>query len=246
MLNNDDLQRMHILFAECPDAKSLFDKVAEEHRFTISKISHEIRNPIALISSSLQLIQKEHPEVKDFAFWKETMEDVDFLCRLVNDLSFHQKSETIRSSRLDSGRFLNEIASSLDPAINDRVKDFQVEIANDLPVIYGDETKLQQALYNLLYNAFDALRSVPDGRVRLLAYAKGSDICIKICDNGCGIPEEHLETLFEPFVTHKADGTGLGLPISKKIIESHQGSLSVSSKQNIGTTFTILLPAVEQ
>ena len=87
MLNEQDLKTIHTLSKKNPDFSKLMDKIKEEQRFCLSKISHEVRNPVTLINSSLQLIEQQHPEVKTFAFWKETMEDLSFLRTLLDELS---------------------------------------------------------------------------------------------------------------------------------------------------------------
>ena len=104
----------------------------------------------------------------------------------------------------------------------------------------GDKIKLEEVFLNLLRNAKEAIDG--EGTIYLSA-ERGNDILIiQISDNGCGIPEEHLDSIFEPFKTYKQGGTGLGLSLSKRIIESHHGSISVSSEPEKGTTFTIKLP----
>jgi len=95
-------------------------------------------------------------------------------------------------------------------------------------------------LLNLLRNAKDAVH--PKGSITLSAYLKDKEVVIEISDTGCGIPEEHIETIFSPFVTHKKDGTGLGLAIVQKAIAAHAGTIVVDSEPGIGTKFTVRLP----
>lgn len=76
----------------------------------------------------------------------------------------------------------------------------------------------------------------------LTASSDGQSLSLCVSDTGCGIPEEYMDTLYQPFVTHKAGGTGLGLSITKRIVEAHDGSLSLKTAPGVGTSFTIRLP----
>jgi signal transduction histidine kinase len=114
----------------------------------------------------------------------------------------------------------------------------------------GDEYELQQAFVNLLLNALDALSE--NGMLRVMTETTAdestgtSQLRISIRDNGAGISQEHMSHLFEPFFTTKAAGTGLGLVITRRIIQEHGGTISVQSHPGQGTTFTVLLPALAE
>ena len=122
--------------------------------------------------------------------------------------------------------------------------------------VQGDDYELQQAFVNLLLNALDALgsngtltvateRLTPQAAAeRVPQLPKGAYVCLAIQDTGVGVPAEHLERVFEPFFTTKASGTGLGLPITQRIIQDHQGAITVESQAGQGTTFRVFLPAL--
>jgi signal transduction histidine kinase len=118
-----------------------------------------------------------------------------------------------------------------------------VEVPEDMPTINTDRSKLQQVLVNLVINAFQA---VNDGCLLDIEVSpEGSDsVRIAISDNGCGMPEENLPKIFEPFFTTKDGnkGTGLGLAITYGLVKKLHGDITVKSKLNEGTTFTITLP----
>ena len=118
--------------------------------------------------------------------------------------------------------------------------EYTSKIAPSIHQITGDKTKLQEVFLNLLKNAFDA--ASPDKSIYLEASQEGDTVTVRIHDTGCGISEEQLPTIFDPFVTYKKQGTGLGLAICEQIIKAHHGTIAVDSTINVGTCFTITLP----
>ena len=97
-------------------------------------------------------------------------------------------------------------------------------------LVHGDPIKLKQVLVNLMKNAMDALQDQMDGRIGITLTRSESSVSLTVSDNGCGIPAEHLDKIFLPFQTFKASGTGLGLPLSRRILQAHGGDLTVTSK----------------
>lgn len=237
---------------------------AEEYELLLASISHEIRNPVTLISSYLQLMADLHPEVLSYDQWQPIQSEMEYLRQLLNEISsFHNSSRIIRSNA-DMNQWLPEyaaaaksmIASLADAQARNRgvsvLPAFIFHAAPTLPAVFIDLPKLHQVLDNLIRNAVEAICSPeyadkaktadrPDA-ITFSALQKDGSLCILISDTGCGIPSEYIDTLFEPFVTHKKNGTGLGLAICKRIIDAHGGSISVSSIPGTGTTFTVALP----
>lgn len=215
------------------------EKVIEEQQIAISQISHEIRNPVTLINSSLKLIEKQHPEVRDFAFWNDTMQDMEYLLRLLDEVSSYNNSTLLHPEALNTSQWLTDFSASLAHSVPEAFR-FSFQIPPLLPSLYADPVKLRRALSNLIRNGFEALKK--EGEVSLTASLDGQYLALQVSDTGCGIPEEYLDTLYQPFVTHKSDGTGLGLSITKRIIEAHRGILRLETSPDSGTVFTILLP----
>lgn len=215
------------------------EKIIEEQKITISQISHEVRNPVTVINSSLQLIEKQHPEVRSFALWDDTMRDMRYLLRLLDEVSSYNNSTTLRMETLDTSKWLTDFISSIRCTIPERFH-FSIEIPQALPAIHADPLKLRRALSNLIRNGFEALEG--EGEVSFHASADGKNLILRISDTGCGIPEKYLTTLYKPFITHKPDGTGLGLAITRRIIEAHRGTLLLETVPDKGSAFTILLP----
>ena len=212
----------------------------EDLNLTIAKMVHEIRNPLTLISSSLQLIETTHPEVKDFQFWSQTLEDVEYLNQLLDDLAVYSDDRRFFFFYADLKEIILSLEESLQPYILAHRKNLSVHLPAQLPPVFGNPVKLRQAFLNLLKNAFEATGE--DGCVSLSARKYLDQIIIRVSDDGCGMTPEALADLFAPFSSHKAGGTGLGLAITQKIIRAHYGQIDVTSSPGRGTAFTVTLP----
>lgn len=211
-----------------------------ENSIQLCRIFHEIRNPLALISSSLQLIESDHPEVTDFRFWNQTRKDLSQLCTLLEDLSSYQKCTLLSTTKIHLFDFLEDLAEATETFLLSG--NHPLHIINAVPEadFYGDERKLRHALINLLKNAAES--SAHGTPIFLRCTGSKNRLFISICDKGPGMTKEQLLHLYDPFYTTKSDGTGLGLPITQKIIQSHGGSLLTSSCPGFGTVFTVSLP----
>lgn len=242
MMYDIDINKMNQLMEENEDARQIINQLLENHHTTVSTIAHEIRNPLTLVSSALQIIQAQHPEVKEFTHWKQTMEDIDFMRQLLEELSTFNNGNTLHYSVFSIEQLLKNIAISFAIALDEEDSDieFTSSIPDTLGKFTGDKIKLEEVFLNLLKNAKEAIPG--SGTILLTAERKKDTLSIRIKDSGCGIPAEHIDSIFEPFKTYKEGGTGLGLSLSKRIIEAHSGSISVISKEGKGTTFTIKLP----
>jgi len=209
-------------------------------KYILSKFSHELRNPLTSVYSTVQLIEMMHPEVKDFKYWSNLSRDLEYMNTLLTDLSDFSKSETLRISTFSLRSLLEQISLSFAATIADSEVEYTAKISPSITQITGDKTKLQEVFLNLLKNAYEA--SLPNKTIYLEASSADDIVQILVRDTGCGITEEQLPTIFEPFTTYKKDGSGLGLAICDNIIKAHGGTISVESVVNEGTTFTISLP----
>jgi len=235
-----DMEKLNELMSSSPENKELLTKLLDSHQYTVSKISHEIRNPLALVYSTLQLIESTHPEVLDIRYWHYMREDVEYMNVLLEELSQYNNSDQVSFSEINMCAFMEHLALSFAASLVDTDIEFTSKIDPLLPVINGDKIKLKETFHNLLKNAKDAIAI--SGTINLHAYAKNNDIIVEITDTGCGIPSEHLASLFTPFVTYKQGGTGLGLTIVQKTIAAHNGNVHVKSVPGAGTTFIVTLP----
>lgn len=206
----------------------------------LSKMFHEIKNPLTLIGSSLQLIESEHPEVKTYRFWNQTIKDLHNLREFINELSDFQKVSNLQKTLISLFDFTEDLIDSTAGFLETLKISLQLECEIlDLDFV-GDEAKLRQAVINLIKNAAE---SSPAGSAILLRISADTQmLCMEVTDQGCGIGKECLSKIFEPFHTTKSYGTGLGLPIVKRIVDSHGGRLSINSTEGAGTTVQMFLP----
>lgn len=243
MFEHIDIRQMNRLMKENRDARKIIAQLLENHRTEVSMIAHEIRNPLTLVSSSLQIMEAQHPEVRDFHNWSQTVEDVRFMCSLLNDLSSFNNSRILHYSVFPLEKLLKNIAVSF--AISLEADGSETEfISRIMPGIgdfTGDKVKLEQLILNLLRNAKDATAGT--GSISFSASGDKNEITITCRDTGCGIPSDRIDTIFDPFVTYKENGTGLGLSTARQIAEAHGGTISVQSVPGEETVFTVVLPA---
>lgn len=262
MFSSTDYDKLQQIMEESPQKRELLTKLLDSHQMTLSSISHEIRNPLTLVYSTLQLIASQHPEVTGFKHWEQLMQDVEYIKLLLEELSSYNNSDKLNITTIESDTFFKTVSLSFASSVCDTEIEFISKIAPKLPDIPCDSVKLRQVLLNLLGNARDAVMlrdfsslgesspedSHPEISMEVFSSPKLSEksdidthITVEISDNGCGILPEHLDHIFEPFATYKPNGTGLGLAIANRIAIAHNGSLTVSSQPG-RTVFTLSLP----
>lgn len=248
MFSTTDYDKLEQIMEESPEKRDLLTRLLDSHKMTLSAISHEIRNPLTLVYSTLQLIESQHPEVTSIRHWDYLKQDVEYMNALLSELSAYNNSERLQISKLDSSDYFRRIALSFAASVTDTPIVFTSQIPSNLPTIEADSLKLREVLFNLLANAKDAVLSsfksahIDAPQITFSVCKKEQQLELSIHDNGCGIPEEKLSQIFEPFVTHKPQGTGLGLAITDRIIRSHKGTISVTSTPDVGTCFLLTLP----
>lgn len=223
-----------------PDYKTLYEELQIKQQFLLSQISHEIRNPVTLINSFLQLFESHHPDVAQDYYWKNIIENMDFLKALLNEFSTFNNSRKLQMQEINLYQLLDDAINSVTPDYEKMDISIVLTKETAIPLVLADRTKIRQLILNLLRNAREAIGS--HGIIACSLKSDGETVSISIQDNGPGIPETYRRDIFEPFITHKQEGTGLGLAICKRITETHGGSISYTSVPEKGTRFTITLP----
>ena len=258
MFSKSDYDKLKEIMDESPEKKELLTRLLDSHQMTLSMVSHEIRNPLTLVYSTLQLMESRYPNVLDIPYWSNLRHDIEYMKLLLEELSSYNNGERLSLSSIDLNTFFKALALSFASSLIDTDIQFVSYIEAALPPFYGDALKLKEVFLNLLKNARDAVEnSSVSPAIHLsvthtnsshkvtsdnLISGYTSAILIVIEDNGCGIDASKLSTIFDPFVTYKKNGTGLGLALSQRIIHAHNGHINATSVPGISTTFTVSLP----
>jgi PAS domain S-box-containing protein len=216
-----------------------------------ASLAHELNQPLTAILTNVQAgLRMVAADPVDLGEMRALLQDI------VED--DHRASEVIRRMRalaskgelelasLDMAKLIKEVAGLVqsDAVIRGVRLSMQVD-ASLLPVM-GDKVQLQQVLLNLLLNAFDAVKDCPPGDRRVALHAEridGSMMRVAVTDTGTGVADDKLDRIFTPFFTSKRTGLGLGLSISRSIVEAHGGHIRVTNNRDRGATFDFVLPA---
>jgi signal transduction histidine kinase len=211
-----------------------------------AQVAHEVKNPLAgLLLYSLQLKSKAANFSESEAYLVDKIVDtINHLnSRVQQILGFARPvSLTLQSGNLNE--IINDVLELLRPQLAANKVEVRLSLAQQPAYAMLDQSSMRGALLNLMLNSIEAMAG---GGVLSITIARTGEILgLEITDTGPGIGEEELKKIFEPFYTTKAQGLGLGMPYSRKIIEQHGGSISLSSRLGEGTTISIMLPAAQQ
>ena len=168
------------------------------------------------------------------------MENMEYIRELLNDLSCYSNAGHIKLELTDLSSYLSSIISSVKPTFDYLGINFAADCPDSLPILPVDRIKLRQAILNLLRNAQEAVPS-SGGKITFRVHASAQAVCISVMDNGCGIPPEVQKDIFSPFITFKSTGSGLGLAVTKEIVEAHGGRIDLESSPDQGSVFRIIL-----
>ncbi|GAB4320043.1 MAG: hypothetical protein Kow0059_14140 [Candidatus Sumerlaeia bacterium] len=220
-----------------------------EHLANVGELSatlaHEINNPMGIISAYSEFLMRKLPE------GSEQREDLEVIVKetqrckhILKELMDYSKPTMEEVKKVDLTRLNDEVLALLFASEKDSRFEVQKFYDAGTPLVLGDGGQIKQALINLYMNARQAM---PDGgmiRVRV-GHESGDagQVVVEIEDSGCGIPRDLIKKIFDPFVTGRKDGTGLGLYITRQIMEAHRGRISIESKKDHGTLVRLTFPA---
>lgn len=209
-------------------------------------LAHEIRNPLNAMKINLQLLEEEWKQDDELSKEKAQKrfrtlnQEITRLDQILSDFLRFARLPQPTFEKYDISLLIDELLDFAEPEaqqLNIRIKK---DLEPNLPEIHLDNRQIKQALLNILINAY---QSMPDGgEVTIRVYRIDSSIKVDIIDSGEGIPLYRIDKLFDLFYSTKESGTGLGLPITKRIIDMHNGEVRVQSQEGKGSTFSIVLP----
>ena len=207
---------------------------------SLQMVSHELKNSLTLIRSSLQIVESRHLEVVNDPLWMQMCSDVDYMQCLVSDLSMLDSNSDVKKNCINVQQLMVEIEGMFAEKLMVQKKEYRFFCDMREMYLKGNALKIRQMLINLIQNAVEA--TAAGERIEVCAYKDEEMICFRVSDTGSGMNKEQMETIFCPFVTYKANGTGLGMVIVKNIVDAHDGKISVHSVENEGTQVTVRLP----
>jgi len=216
-----------------------------EHLSTLGEmvagISHEIRNPLGIIKSSSELLKKKMADSDPSSSIPNIIiEESARLNNIITDFLNFAKPKSPNFTACKIEEILEKNISFLAPQIEKEGYTVKKHYDDELPEISADSDMLYQAFLNVLINSMQAMPE--GGTIQVRVCSGDSTVTVFFEDEGEGIPEDLLEKIWDPFFTTKAKGTGLGLGIVKNIIESHEGSVNLVNKPDVGACVTVVLP----
>jgi two-component system sensor kinase FixL len=208
--------------------------------------AHEIRNPLMLIQGHVRLAEKslpvEDPLQVNFEVIDRASRRIEEMAKWLLDFS---RKRTSKTEKFDVAALVSDAVHFTQPYLRTQCVDVQIQVKPGLSAVPIDRWQMIQAIVNVLQNAVDAMAHSQKRVLSITAGIQGNQVEIAIADTGTGIAAANLPFIFEPFFTTKGEeGTGLGLCITRQVVEQHKGTISVQSG-NSGTTFTISLPSSE-
>lgn len=223
--------------------------INSEKLMTIGQLAagtaHEIRNPLTSIKGFVQLVEQKLNElqIKDLAPYIETiLTEINRLNKITTEFLDFAKPQKAKVELVN----INELISEVMFLVEHEALRKEINIAKILdepsPSVRGDRHQLTQVFLNIANNAFQSIPAQGSFTIKTYQIPESSRLSIDFIDNGNGIPNEVLSKIFNPFFTTKDDGTGMGLAVSNRIIQTHQGEIKVSSKAGKGTVFSVILP----
>ena len=217
-----------------------YKELMKEHQLkeSLFKISHEIKNPIAVCKGYLDMCDKNANYEKYIPILKS---EINKTLNLLQDFSACNKIK-IERDIIDISLLIEEITENLSLMFDKQNINFQIEPLEDEIYINGDYNRLNQVLLNIIKNSIEAKDSKKNSYIKIYTKLDDNTIKIYVEDNGIGIPKENIKKISEPFFTTKQNGTGLGVLLSTEIITAHDGKIEYESEENVGTTVTITLP----
>lgn len=212
-------------------------------------LAHELNQPLAAILSNAQAAQRflrrDEPDTEQVRqIITDIIEDDRRAAAVIHQMRRFLKHEEPELKQIVLNRLIWDTLRALQSDLAIHQVTVESELADDLPLVCGNLVQLQQVVLNLVLNAVDAMQAVDhEGRILTLATELRDDmVCIAVRDRGSGIDQAILRKIFGPFFTTKKDGMGMGLPITRSIVEAHGGQLTVANNEDGGCTFRVILP----
>jgi signal transduction histidine kinase len=225
--------------------RELEDRHARNLEHLSASIAHEIRNPITAAKSLLQQMGEDPHSHENVEYAHVALQELERVERSISHLLRYARDEELRPKELRLAEIVHSGLETLRERIDRSGVALHVDV-DEAGTLVGDPEKLRRVVINLVGNALDALNggrtASPLVEIEAGENLAGTEVWLRVRDNGPGIEPERVEQIWTPFHTSKSNGTGLGLPITRKVVETHGGSIEVESPPGGGTEFRVVLP----
>ncbi len=221
------------------------DEIAQSEKlaalgYLSAGMAHEIRNPLNSISLFVQLMRQTTTEPDQLEHQAKILKEVDRIDSIIRKLLDASRRTRVISSNVQINQVIDNVIEAFSPQIETRKIDVD-RLYHCIPSpITADPSELEQIFTNLFLNALDAMSR--GGRLVVEIFEKDRRVIIRVSDNGAGIAEDVLSSIFEPFFSTKSRGTGMGLPVAQRIARMYEGSMEVEHSSPVGTTFRLEFP----
>ncbi|HBA9837530.1 TPA: two-component system sensor histidine kinase AtoS, partial [Escherichia coli] len=235
-----------VIFSDLTTRKETQRRMAQAERLAtlgelMAGVAHEVRNPLTAIRGYVQILRQQMGDPVHQEYLSVVLKEIDSINKVIQQLLEFSRPRHSQWQQVSLNALVEETLVLVQTAGVQARVDFIIELDNKLSPINADRELLKQVLLNILINAVQAISARGKIRIRTWQYSD-SQQAISIEDNGCGIDHALQKKIFDPFFTTKASGTGLGLALSQRIVNAHQGDIRVTSIPGSGAIFTIVLP----
>lgn len=215
-----------------------------------TKIAHEVNQPLGAIQSYVagsvrRLRQRDGDPKEVIGALEQAMRETERASAIIRGLREFARQSEGRFATAEINELVREVLPLLSAELRESRIDPELELAEGLDPVHADRIQIEQVLVNLIKNSIEAMAGTPEHERRLIVRtSRASDrwIEVEVEDTGCGLPTEVLPNLFQPFHTTKAKGMGIGLAISRTIVEAHEGTIRAEPRRGRGAVFRFQLP----
>ena len=247
-IDENELQNIVLVIKDLTKIKNLENQIARNEQLKAmgelaSGVAHEIRNPLNTIGTIAQQLEKDFIPMENEEEFRTlsrlVYKEVRRINKTIQNFLRFSKPEPINKTSFKFSKLLKNIETQYYSMLKEKGIVFDVNLNWD-GIINLDYNQFKQVLMNLIQNSSEAIDN--SGSISVEVSKQQSEILISLKDNGIGIPKENIERIFNLYYTTKAEGTGIGLSIIQRIINEHDGTLTVESEHGVGTTFKIKIP----
>jgi PAS domain S-box-containing protein len=252
-LDIDGSEVIYAIARDVSEQHALTDKMVQADKLVLlgqlsAGVAHELRNPLAAVNLNLQVLKRKMDnESAEFSYVDMALQGVERISKIVDVTLNFSRPAMPDVQNIDINQLIPNVLELTRSNIKRKDVTIDLDLDPELPTVNADGKQIQQVFINLITNALDAIET--KGRIDIQTFREdgqksneGSYVVVSVKDDGIGMPPEELTKIFNPFFTRKSEGTGLGLPITQRILHQHNGIIDVESQKGKGTTFYVKLP----